>query len=77
MQTSLDHIPHVQAADVAFHETVLALSHKRIAESIARSLFERARKSRPVAPSTCPVAFHEQTPSEHDQILAAIAAGVG
>lgn len=44
MQTSLGHIPHVQAADVAFHETVLALSHKRIAESIARSLFERARE---------------------------------
>ena len=42
---------------VVFHETVMAVSHNRLAESIARSLFEQARESARYA-SDVPAAFH-------------------
>ena len=74
MRTSLDDIPRFQAADVVFHETVMAVSRNRLAESIARSLFERARDSARYS-SDVPATFHEQTLLEHERVFDAIAAG--
>jgi DNA-binding FadR family transcriptional regulator len=76
MQTSLDDVPRFLAADVDFHETVMSISRNRLAESIARSLFERARDSARYT-SDVPAAFHEQTLREHERIFDAIAAGSG
>ncbi|GAA1870176.1 FadR/GntR family transcriptional regulator [Myceligenerans crystallogenes] len=76
MRTSLADTPRFQAADVTFHETVMALSRNRLAESIARSLFERARESSRYSIDV-PAAIHEQTLREHEQIFDAIAAGSG
>lgn len=74
MRESLDDIPRFQAADVTFHETVMALSRNRLAESIARSLFERARESSRYT-ADVPARFHEQTLREHEAVFDAIAAG--
>jgi DNA-binding FadR family transcriptional regulator len=74
MRASLDDVPRFLAADVAFHETVMAMSHNRLAESIARSLFERARESSRYSVDV-PAAFHDQTLQEHEQVFAAIEAG--
>lgn len=76
MRDSLDDIPRFQAADVTFHETVMALSRNRLAESIARSLFERARESSRYSIDV-PAAFHERTLQEHELVFDAIAAGSG
>lgn len=61
------------AADVDFHEIVMALSGNRLAESIARVLFERARESARYRGSTR-AAMHEQTLVEHAAVFAAIEA---
>jgi len=77
MQSSLD-VPAVfSAADVMFHETVMSISGNRLAESIARVLFERARGSAryngfPPSPK-----HQRETMREHEAILAAIEAGDG
>ncbi|MEI5675336.1 MULTISPECIES: FadR/GntR family transcriptional regulator [unclassified Nocardioides] len=62
-----------RAADIAFHETVMSSSGNRLAESIARILFDRALES---------TRYHGVDPSdnfqvtldEHEAIFAAIAA---
>jgi DNA-binding FadR family transcriptional regulator len=74
MQASLDDVPRFLAADVVFHETVMAMSRNRLAESIARSLFERARDSARYS-GDVPAEFHEQTLREHERVFDAIAAG--
>ncbi|WP_166845406.1 FadR/GntR family transcriptional regulator [Isoptericola sp. BMS4] len=75
MRTSIDDVPRFLAADVAFHETVMAMSGNRLAESIARILYERARESARYARVDVPASFHEQTLREHERVFEAIAAG--
>jgi len=62
------------AADVSFHEIVMAISGNRLAESIARVLFERARESARYRGKT-PLEFHERTLHEHENVFAVIEAG--
>ena len=62
-------------ADVAFHEPVMSISGNRLAESIARVLYERARDSaRYVGGGVSPKIMH-QTLLEHQAIFDAIEAG--
>jgi DNA-binding FadR family transcriptional regulator len=61
------------AADVAFHETVMAISGNRLAESMARVLYERARDSARYLGAVSP-ALMSQTLLEHEAIFAAIEA---
>ena len=61
-------------ADVAFHETVMSISGNRLAESIARVLYERARDSARYVGGVSPTLMH-QTLFEHEAIFAAIEAG--
>ena len=74
MRASLHETAVFSAADVQFHEIVMAISGNRLAESIARVLFERARDSARYR-GNVPLSFHEQTLREHEQIFAAIEAG--
>ncbi|BDO42983.1 FCD domain-containing protein [Cellulomonas sp. NTE-D12] len=74
MRGSLDDYSVFGAADVEFHETVMAISGNRLAESIARVLFERARESARYR-GTTPHSFHEQTLREHEAVFATIEAG--
>jgi hypothetical protein len=53
-------VPALQAADVSFQETVKPLSHKLLAERIARSLFERAREGIRRSEDV-PAAFHGES----------------
>ncbi len=77
MQTAID-IPAVfGAADVMFHETVMSISSNRLAESIARVLFERARDSARYHGSPPSPNQQRQTLREHEAIFAAIEAGDG
>lgn len=62
------------AADVTFHELVMEISGNRLAESIARVLFERARESVRYRGTTLQ-SFHEQTLREHEAVFATIEAG--
>src|SRR5450755_883191 len=45
MRNTVDDPVEFHAADVSFHETVMTISGNRLAESIARVLYERARDS--------------------------------
>jgi len=74
MRASLHETAVFSAADVQFHEIVMAISGNRLAESIARVLFERARDSARYR-GNVPLSFHEQTLREHEQVFAAIEAG--
>jgi DNA-binding FadR family transcriptional regulator len=74
MRPSLHETAVFSAADVQFHEIVMAISGNRLAESIARVLFERARDSARYR-GNVPLSFHEQTLLEHEQVFAAIEAG--
>jgi DNA-binding FadR family transcriptional regulator len=68
------HEPTVfHAADVLFHETVMSISGNRLAESIARVLYERARDSARYVGAVSP-ALMRQTLVEHEAIFAAIEA---
>ena len=62
------------AADVMFHEIVMAISGNRLAESIARVLFARARESARYR-GKVPPEFHEKTLREHEKVFDEIAAG--
>jgi len=62
------------AADVMFHEIVMAISGNRLAESIARVLFARARESARYR-GKVPPEFHEKTLCEHEKVFDEIAAG--
>jgi len=61
-------------ADVAFHEAVMSISGNRLAESIARVLYERARDSARYVGGVSPTLMH-QTLLEHQAIFDAIEAG--
>ena len=73
MRSSLNDYPVFSIADVRFHEVVMAISGNRLAESIARVLFERARESARYHGAT-PHAFQEQTLREHEAVFATIEA---
>ena len=62
------------AADVSFHETVMAISGNRLAESIARVLFQRARSSSRFQGSPSR-RMMGHTLREHESIFSAIEAG--
>ncbi|WP_407319577.1 FadR/GntR family transcriptional regulator [Isoptericola halotolerans] len=74
MRSSLDDETAFRAADAAFHQTMMAQSGNRLAESIARILFRRALSS---------ARYHGIDPSEnlhvtlaeHEKIFAAVAGG--
>jgi len=74
MRNTADSPTEFHAADVAFHETVMSISGNRLAESIARVLYERARDSArftgPVTPE-----LMQYTLVEHTAIFMAIEAG--
>ena len=76
MRDSLDRTEEFLAADVRFHDVVMESSGNRLAESIARALFERARESARFH-GTTPQSFHEQTLREHEAVFATIEAGTG
>jgi DNA-binding FadR family transcriptional regulator len=62
------------AADVSFHETVMSISGNRLAESIARVLYERARDSARYVGAVSPKLINH-TLLEHQAIFDAIEAG--
>jgi DNA-binding FadR family transcriptional regulator len=74
MQSTISSPDVFHAADVTFHETVMAISGNRLAESIARVLFERARESARFQGSPSP-RLMRQTLREHEAIFDAIEAG--
>jgi DNA-binding FadR family transcriptional regulator len=74
MRTTIDTPAKFSAADVLFHETVMAISGNRLAESIARVLYERARESARYLGGVTPDQL-QQTLVEHEAIFAAIDAG--
>jgi DNA-binding FadR family transcriptional regulator len=73
MRTTIDTPAKFSAADVSFHETVMAISGNRLAESIARVLYERALESARYLGAVTPEQLH-QTLVEHEAIFAAIEA---
>ena len=73
MRASLDDPSAFGASDVRFHDIVMEISGNRLAESIARSLFERARDSARYHGMT-PPSFHERTLREHEAVFATIEA---
>ena len=77
MQTSIEVPAAFHAADVMFHETVMSISGNRLAESIARVLFERARDSARYHGSPPSQKQQRQTLREHQAIFAAIEARNG
>jgi DNA-binding FadR family transcriptional regulator len=73
MRDSLHDETAFKSADVAFHETVMSASGNRLAESIARILFSRARESSRYHGVDPPNHF-QLTLDEHEAVFAAIAA---
>jgi DNA-binding FadR family transcriptional regulator len=74
MRETVDDPVEFHVADVAFHETVMSISGNRLAESIARVLYERARDSARYVGGVSPTQMH-QTLREHEAIFQAIEAG--
>ncbi len=74
MRESVDDEQAFRSADVAFHETVMATSGNRLAESIARTLFDRALESSRYH-GVDPMDNFRVTLEEHEAVYAAIAAG--
>jgi DNA-binding FadR family transcriptional regulator len=72
MRETVDDDVAFRAADVEFHETVMAISGNRLAESIARILMERALESWRYHGVDTPDAF-SRTLAEHEAVHAAIA----
>ncbi|WP_433281322.1 FadR/GntR family transcriptional regulator [Pseudonocardia xinjiangensis] len=75
MRVSVHDAPVFNAADVTFHEIVMAASGNRLAESIARVLFERARESARYDVAT-PLSLRQETLREHERVFRAIEAGL-
>jgi DNA-binding FadR family transcriptional regulator len=73
MRNTVDDPVEFHAADVSFHETVMSISGNRLAESIARVLYERARDSARYLGAVSPTLMH-QTLREHQAIFDAIEA---
>jgi DNA-binding FadR family transcriptional regulator len=71
MRDTVDDEAAFRAADVEFHETVMAISGNRLAESIARILMERALESVRYRGVDAPDAF-TLTLAEHEAVHAAI-----
>jgi DNA-binding FadR family transcriptional regulator len=74
MRTTVDAPIEFHAADVLFHETVMSISGNRLAESIARVLYERARDSARYVGAVSPKLMNH-TLLEHQAIFDAIEAG--
>ena len=74
MRETVDAPVEFHTADVSFHETVMSISGNRLAESIARVLYERARDSARYVGGVSPTLMH-QTLREHEAIFDAIEAG--
>lgn len=72
MRASLDDSQAYRTADVFFHEAVMEFSGNRLAESIARILFERALESTRYH-GVDPVRNFEMTLEEHQAVFDAIA----
>lgn len=73
MRAAVHDSPGFRAADIAFHETVMQLSGNRLAESIARILFDRALESTRYH-GIDPADSFQLTLREHEAVLAAIEA---
>ncbi len=73
MRNTLDEPIAFHVADVAFHEMVMSISGNRLAESIARVLYERARDSARYVGGVSPSIMHK-TLLEHAAIFDAIEA---
>jgi len=73
MRKTVDDPVEFHVADVSFHETVMSISGNRLAESIARVLYERARDSARYVGGVSPTLMH-QTLREHEAIFEAIEA---
>jgi DNA-binding FadR family transcriptional regulator len=76
MRASVEDSAAFNAADIAFHELVMATSGNRLAESIARVLYEQARESARYD-VYAPVRLRELTLAEHERVFTAIEAGAG
>jgi DNA-binding FadR family transcriptional regulator len=76
MRATVDAPTEFHVADVAFHETVMSISGNRLAESIARVLYERARDSARYVGGASPTVM-SQTLREHQAIFDAIEAADG
>jgi DNA-binding FadR family transcriptional regulator len=76
MRNTADSPVEFHKADVAFHETVMSISGNRLAESIARVLYERARDSSRFHGAVSPTLMG-YTLVEHEAIFRAIEAGDG
>jgi DNA-binding FadR family transcriptional regulator len=74
MRRTADAPIEFHAADVRFHETVMSISGNRLAESIARVLYERARDSSRFHGAVSPELM-QYTLVEHTAIFEAIEAG--
>jgi DNA-binding FadR family transcriptional regulator len=74
MRDSLHDEDGFRAADAAFHESVMSSSGNRLAESIARILFERARDSSRFRGVDSAESFRV-TLDEHEAVFDAIVAG--
>ena len=74
MRNTADSPIEFHVADVSFHETVMSISGNRLAESIARVLYERARESSRFHGAVSAALMH-YTLVEHGAIFAAIEAG--
>jgi DNA-binding FadR family transcriptional regulator len=75
MQTSVGVYAVFQAADVTFHEAIMAISENRLAESITRVIYELARESARFSGPPPSLALQQQTLREHEAVFAAIEAG--
>ncbi|MEJ5867200.1 FCD domain-containing protein [Pseudokineococcus sp. 5B2Z-1] len=75
MRRSVQDAAAFNAADITFHEVVMATSGNRLAESIARVLYERARESARYD-VYAPPALREVTLREHQAVFAAVEAGL-
>jgi len=74
MRDTADSPIEFHRADVRFHETVMSISGNRLAESIARVLYERARDSSRFHGAVSPELM-SYTLVEHEAIFTAIEAG--
>lgn len=73
MRDSVHDEARFRAADIAFHESVMSSSGNRLAESIARILFDRALESSRYH-GVDPTDNFQVTLDEHEAVFAAIAA---
>lgn len=73
MAETIDDVDAYSEADLRFHQVVMAHSHIPLAESITRTLYQRAREFSRFTRAASPRAF-EMTLEEHRRVLEAIGA---